>query len=134
MTGSAQAALEQLRAAASDGRLDELCQRRGVRVLAAFGSATTAHEAADLDLGVGFLPGRQDILGLLDDLTVLTGFDHVDLAVLDGADPVLRARALSGIGLYEHEAGAFATEQMAALAEERDTAWLRRLDLEALAR
>lgn len=56
------------------------------------------------------------------------------MAVIDGAAPVLRARALSGLGLYESEPGVFATEQMAALAEERDTAWLRRLDLETLAR
>lgn len=71
---------------------------------------------------------------MLDDLVRLTDHDGIDLAVIDDADPVLRARALSGIGLYEHEAGAFATEQMAAQAEERDTAWLRRMDLDELAR
>lgn len=53
--------------------------------------------------------------------------------MIDGAEPLLRARAFTGVGLYEHERGAWAIEQMAALAEARDTAWLRRLDLQALA-
>jgi hypothetical protein len=37
-----------------------------------------------------------------------------------------------GIGLYERDAGDWAIGQMAALAERRDTAHLRRLDLDAL--
>lgn len=126
-------ALERLRSAGNDGTLDEICRRRNVRVLGVFGSALTGSEPADLDLGVGFLAGESDLLGLLDDLTVLAECDELDIAVIDGADPVLRARALSGWGLYEHAPGAFAVEQMAALAEARDTAWLRRLDLDALA-
>jgi hypothetical protein len=60
-------------------------------------------------------------------------FDRVDVAVLNEAGPTLRARALTGRGLYENERGAFAVAQMAALAEWRDTAWLRRLDLERMA-
>lgn len=128
----ARAALGALLAAVADGRLDELCDRLGVRVLAAFGSATSdEHDAADLDLGVGFI-GEPRVLELLDGLVALTGFDRIDLAVLDGADPVLRSEALTGIPLYQHAAGVFATEQMAALAERRDTDWLRRLDLEAM--
>jgi hypothetical protein len=126
-------ALHRLAAAAGDGSLDPLCERHGVRVLSAFGSALHAADPHDLDLGVGFLAGQGDLLALIDDLTVLTGCDALDVAVIDRADPVLRARALSGLGLFEHASGAFATEQMAALAEERDTAWLRRLDLDALA-
>lgn len=126
-------ALERLRAAADDGTLDAISRGRNVRVLGAFGSALTAPAPRDLDLGVGFLTGERHLLGLLDDLTVLTGCDDIDLAVIDGADPVLRARALSGVGLYEHRPGAFAVEQMAALAEARDTAWLRRLDLDSMA-
>lgn len=142
-------ALARLRAAAADGSLDALCERHLVRVLGVFGSALHSAEAEDLDVGVGFLTsgrggetphhgqGRAavgDLLGLLDDLIQLTAYDRLDVAVIDGASPVLRARALSGEGLYEHAAGGFATEQMAALAEERDTAWLRRLSLEAMAR
>lgn len=134
MANGAQAALERLRAAAADGTLDEICERRGVRLLGAFGSALRSPDPGDLDLGISFQTGGGDVLGVIDDLTVLTGFDGLDVAVIDGADPVLRARALSGLGLYEREAGQFATEQMAALAEERDTAWLRRLSLQALAR
>jgi hypothetical protein len=36
--------------------------------------------------------------------------------------------------LFEAEPGLFATRQMAALTERMDTAWLRRLDLELMAR
>lgn len=128
------AALGRLRVAAEDGTLDEICERRDVRVLGVFGSALTSPEPRDLDIGVGFRRRGGDVLGLLDDLVQLTGCDRLDVAVIDGADPVLRARALSGLGLYEFAEGVFATEQMAALAEERDTAWLRQLDLETLIR
>ncbi len=134
MGRDATAALASLRSAADDGTLDEICERHDVGVLSVFGSALTSAEPGDLDVGVGFRGAGGDVLGLLDDLTQLTGFDRLDIAVIDRSEPVLRARALSGLGLYESTAGLFATEQMAALAEERDTAWLRRLDLETLIR
>lgn len=113
--------------------MDEICARRGVRLLAVFGSALRSVEARDVDIAVSF-KAEMDILGLVDDLIMLTGFEALDVAVIDGADPVLRARALTGLGLYESEAGLFATEQMAALSEEWDTRWLRRLNLQTLAR
>lgn len=127
-------ALDRLRAAAEDGTLDAICERHDVRVLGVFGSVLRSTDPRDLDIGVGFRAAGGDVLGLIDDLTELTGYDRLDVAVIDGADPVLRARALGGLGLYESARGVFATEQMAALAEERDTAWLRRLDLETLIR
>lgn len=45
-------ALQRLRDAAADGTLDALCERHGVRLLAAFGSATRegGEEPADLDI------------------------------------------------------------------------------------
>jgi predicted nucleotidyltransferase len=132
MTSAPGAALDRLRSAAADGTLDAICDRHGVRVLGAFGSALHAPEAHDLDLAVGFSTAEPDLLGLLDELTVLTSFDRIDLVPIDGAEPVLRARGLGGLGLYEREPGQFATEQMAAWAEERDTAWLRRLDLDLM--
>ena len=131
-------ALARLLGATGDGRLDDLCERRGVALLSAFGSAAAAYdsdvvdEPDDLDIGVSF-GGEPDLLGLLDDLVVLTGFDGIDLVPLDGAGPVLRSEALTGLPLFESVAGAFAQAQMAALAERWDTAWLRRLDLEAMA-
>lgn len=127
-------ALDRLRSAAEDGTLDEICERHDVRVLGVFGSVLSSTQPGDLDIGVGFRGRGGDVLGLIDDLTQLTGFDRLDVAVIDGADPVLRARALGGVGLYECARGVFATEQMAALAQERDTAWLRRLDLDTLIR
>ncbi len=133
MTTSTEAA-HRLAAAAADGRLDELCQRLQVRLLGLFGSAArgTSTEASDLDVAVEWLADG-DVLALLDALTALARFDRIDIAVLNGAGPTLRARGLTGVGLYENEPGAYAVAQMAALAEWRDTAWLRRLDLQRMA-
>lgn len=126
-------ALDRLEAAAADGRIDALGERLGLRLLGVFGSAARRDPAAaDLDVAVSFR-GPRRLLHLVDALVQLTGFDRIDVAVLDGADPVLRARALVGIGLFEDRPGEWATSQMAALAEERDTAWLRELDRRALA-
>jgi predicted nucleotidyltransferase len=123
-----------LTAAALDGSLDELCARRRVRLLALFGSAARGRPtaASDLDIAVEWIADG-DVVELLDALSTVTRFDRIDLAVLNGAGPTLRARALTGLGLYENEPGAFAVAQMAALAEWRDTAWLRRLDLQRMA-
>jgi hypothetical protein len=76
--------------------------------------------------------GPNRLLELLDGLTALTDCDVIDVAVIDGANPVLRAEALVGLPLYEATPGDYAVTQMAALAERRDTAHLRRLDLDAL--
>jgi len=124
-----------LRAAAQDGRLGALCERLGIRILTVFGSVVretgTPH---DLDVAVRFEPGhRGDLLALVDELTVLTGSDLLDVLVLDRADPVARERALVGcVALYESEPGAYATAQIAATGERLDTQWLRDLDLETL--
>jgi predicted nucleotidyltransferase len=128
-----------LLAAADDGRLDALCERLGVRLLGVFGSAARAHRGLtpeerpprDLDVAVSFA-GPPRLLDLIDALTEMTDCDTVDVAVIDGATPVLRAEALVGIPLFEATRGDYAVTQMAALAERRDTAHLRRLDLDAL--
>lgn len=127
-------ALRRLDEAVAAGSIDELCARRGVRLLAVFGSAVrgTALPDSDLDLAVEWLD-EGDLLEFVDALTAITRFDRVDVAVLNGAGPTLRARALTGRGLYENERGAYAIAQMAALGEWRDTAKLRRLDLRRMA-
>lgn len=133
MTTASEAA-KRLADAVLDGRLDELCARRRVRLLALFGSVArgTSTARSDLDVAVEWIADG-DVVALLDALTIITRFDRIDLAVLNDAGPTLRARALSGLGLYENEPGAFAVAQMAALAEWRDTAWLRRLDVRRMA-
>jgi predicted nucleotidyltransferase len=127
-------ALRRLDEAVAAGVVDDLCVRRRVRLLAVFGGAArgTAVPASDLDLAVEWFDGG-DLLELVDALTAITRFDRVDVAVLNGAGPTLRARALTGRGLYENERGAYAVAQMAALGEWRDTAKLRRLDLRRMA-
>ena len=125
-------ALAVLREAAQDGRLDALCEAHDVRVLTVFGSALRATgSACDLDVAVRFEWGHAgDLLALIDALTVLTGTDLLDVMVLDRAGPVARERALVGcLPLYESSPGACAREQVAAVGERMDTAWLRALDL-----
>ena len=131
---SAREAVDTLKAAAAAGRIDEICERLGVRLLGVFGSAcrSSGPEPGDVDIAVSFAGPRRD-LDLIDALVQLTEFDAIDLAVVDLADPVLRGVAFVGIPLFEAVPGAYAVAQMAALAEQRDTAWLRRLDLETMA-
>ena len=87
-------------------------------------------------MAVGLEPQRSgDVLALLDELTVLTGSDDVDLMLLERAGPVARERALvQCVPLYESEPTAYATAQVAAMGERMDTDWLRALDLEAMRR
>lgn len=133
MAADARTALERLRRALDAGELDPRLAALGVRVLGAFGSATRDDgEAHDLDVGVVF-SGPARVLELIDLLVEVTGFDAVDLAVIEGHHPVLDAEALCGIPLYESEPGAYAIAQMAALGHRRDTAPFRALDLARLA-
>lgn len=130
-------ALTRLRDAAARGGLDELCGHHGVRLLVAFGSAVREADRPpnDLDIAVAFEPGRAgDAVGLLADLSEVAGTGDLDLMDLDRGGPVARERALVAcVPLFEWEPGTFARMQMAAMLERMDTAWLRRLDLEAMA-
>ena len=125
---------------AKSGGLDATCEQFGVRVMCAFGSATsesTLRPPEDLDIGVSFVDrvaGRRRRIALWTALVDLTGCEAIDLVVLDVDDPVLRAEALTGFGLYERASGDLAVMQMAALGERRDTAHLRRMNLELMAR
>lgn len=130
-----EAGLARLREMASDGRLDALCERHAIAVLTVFGSAARGEsKPRDLDIAVLHRPGRGvEYLGLITDLQRAAGGD-IDLAVLDGAGPVLRERALVGVvPLYEYRAGDWARAATAAVLERMDTAWMRRLDLDQLA-
>ncbi|MGB3053523.1 MAG: hypothetical protein WBB52_01615 [Acidimicrobiales bacterium] len=139
MSVTATEARDRLIEAAEQGHLDDELAALGVDLLGIFGS-TAARESAqvpdtephDLDVAARF-NGPVRLLELIDLLVRTTGFDRVDVAVVNGNHPVLDAEALCGIPLYEHAPGAFAEAQMAALSHRRDTAFLRRLDLEALA-
>lgn len=129
------AGLARLRDLAAAGGLDELCERLGIAVLTAFGSAVHGRDSPhDLDLAVLHEPGRRvDYLPLIEGLQRAAGVD-VDVAVLDDAGPVLRERALVGAEpLYESEDGRWAGAATAAALERMDTAWMRRLDRDLLA-
>lgn len=134
MAIDARTALRRLQAAVEAGELDRDLEHLGVRVMGAFGSATRADgEPGDLDVGVVFA-GPARLLEVIDLLVRATGYDAIDVAVVEGEHPVLDAEALCGLPLYESVPGAFAAAQMAALGHRRDTQPFRALDLARLAR
>lgn len=132
----ARAALQVLREAADDGRLDSLCAEHGVRLLTVFGSAADPDvtEPGDLDVAVLMAEDATDVVRLLDDLMALTGFSDVDLMDLRRAGPVAREAGLTQcVPLFEAEEFLFAREQLRAIQERLDTAWLREIELRRLA-
>ena len=130
-------ALDRLRSAAASTELERVCQRLGIRLLVVFGSAIDEErlrEPEDLDVAV-LLTESTDLVDVVNGLLDLVRCDALDVMDLGRAGVVARASALGVCEpLYEAEPGLFANRQMAALAERMDTAWLRRLDLELMAR
>jgi predicted nucleotidyltransferase len=129
-------ALDRLAAAAASGELQTVCERYAVDLLVAFGSAVrSGGSPRDLDLAVRPTLAGIDFLGLLDALATIAGTDRIDLMSLASAGPVARERALvGGLLLFESAPGALARAQIAAMMERMDTDWLRRLDLDLMAR
>jgi predicted nucleotidyltransferase len=129
-------AAARLQSGALSDSIEVLCETFGVQIMTIFGSAVdpSALSPGDLDIGVQCVADEVDIIGLTDALVALTRCDLIDLTILNRGRPLIRAEALCGIGLYERTKGSLAVAQMASLAEMRDTAWLRRLDLERLAK
>ena len=126
-------------AAAAGGELAGLCDELGLRLLVVFGGTLQegrAGRARDLDIGVSWRPdAERDVIRVMGALVDLLRFDGVDLMDLDCAGAVAREQALAyGLPLFEDRPGLFARLQMAAITERMDTAWLRRLSLERLAR
>lgn len=114
-----------------------VCSQYRVALLTVFGSAVRpGSDPHDLDLGLLFEhDGPQDLLGVRDALVALTEFEQLDVAVLNAAGPVIRERALIGAEvLFEARPSMHANAALAAAMERMDTAWLRRLALESMAR
>lgn len=128
-------ALATLRTASRSGVLDGLCERHGLTLLIAFGSAVTGpmHDRAkDLDIAVQS-DGHIDVLGLLTDLTDLTGLDAIDLLDLRRAGPVAAVEALHrGEVLVERRRDLADRLLMRATLDKLDTQWLRDWALELM--
>jgi predicted nucleotidyltransferase len=137
--GQVRGALNSLLAAAENGGLEAFCERFGLDLVSVFGSSLDPDvgEPGDLDVAIRFEdPSSADVVGAVGALAELVGSDQVDVMVLNGAGVVARSRALrpQAKGLFEKRPGLYALAQMAALAEEMETAPMRRRDLELLAR
>lgn len=131
------AALEVLREAAADGRLDAVCATHGVRLLTVFGSAVQPETDDPEDLDVAVLFSSDDssaVPAFLDALMVLTGCSDIDLMDLGRAGPVAREAALTRCDpLFESEEFLFAHHQLRAIQDRLDTDWLREIELRRLA-
>ncbi|MGI8522844.1 MAG: nucleotidyltransferase family protein [Nocardioides sp.] len=133
----ARQASRRLSEAAASGEVAGLCGRARIELLVMFGSA--AHDDTDpndVDLAVRFERGADgDVLGLLEALYELTGYEGFDLLDLGRAGPVARERALIGVRvLHEARPGLFAREQLSAIMERLDTDEMRRVELELMSR
>ncbi len=112
----------------------------GVRLAVLFGSTArgTAGPQSDVDIGVlieGAPPGLMDPrrVKIPDALGVAAG--EVDLVFLDEAEPLLLFEvAGSGKPIFEREEGAFETFRIRAVKRYYDTAWIRRIEAQALRR
>lgn len=132
-------ALRTLERGRDDGTLAALCDDANVDLLVVHGSVldpARARPPEDLDLAVLFARGSDgDVITLLNALTRMLRTDAVDVMVLNRAGVVARAEALGhGVPFFERRDGLFAQQQVAALTERMETAWMRRLDLDLLAR
>lgn len=111
----------------------------GVRLVVQFGSTVrgTSRPQSDVDVGVlvdGDTPGLMDPkrAALVDALGVQ---GEVDLVFLDEAEPLLLFEvATSGKAIFEREEGAFEWFRVRAVKRYFDTAWIRRIEAEALRR
>ena len=127
-------ALARLRAAEASGALARTCAQQGVDVLVHFGSSVAGDHPGDIDLAVGFIPGRPgDLLATIDALAELVPGDHLDVMDLDRAGPVAMHRAMTGGRLlYESGPSRFAERQIFAINHYIDTEPFRRLLAESL--
>lgn len=119
-----------------DGSLGPVCERLGLAMLLALGSAVVDHDlpAGDLDVAVAFLKGSESpVATVWTPLQELVGPVDLDVLDLDRRSLVARGQALLGWPLYEHEPGARAEAQMTTVPMMWDAAWLRRAWLEAVA-
>ena len=134
MTRTPAEALQALRDAAADGRLDAFCAEHGIELLTAFGSALRDDaEPRDLDLAVR-LADDVALVPVVSALVEWLACDQLDVLDLRRAGVVARANALDQCEpLYELRRGDYARASMAALAMAAETAWIRDLQLDRLA-
>ncbi|MGJ7907607.1 hypothetical protein ACOQFL_14150 [Actinopolyspora sp. H202] len=139
MTTTPREALGWLHSAVESGEVERLCGRYDLDLLVVHGSAVereSSRAPADLDIACRHRPGTAlDVVGLINDLMGLTGFDGIDLLDLNTAGVVATARALGprSLLLYEAEPSLFTLAQIAALTMEMETRHLRLLDLKLMA-
>lgn len=125
--------LTSLEARVVDGSLAAVCVEYGVEILTLFGSAVSCDDPGDIDLAVGFAPGRRDFLAVVNALSELIPGDHLDVMDLDRADPVAQMAAMFGNRvLFEAHRSVTTERAIRAFMGYEDTRWLRALQTEVL--
>lgn len=120
-----------------EGSLEQVAERRGIRLLLAFGSAVTgrAHPASDLDLAVLVTPPeRGDWLDLMSELQRIFPDRQVDLAWLHRADPLFAWQVYRHARLLYGDADEFARRRAYAWRRFVDYAPFFALEAEAVRR
>lgn len=114
----------------------EALRAAGVRLLVLFGSAARGHArpGSDVDLGVLVDGDGRDPWEVVEAVAGAVGAgSEPDIVVLDEADPLLLYEvAVDGRPLFETEPGTFEAFRVRAIGRYLDTAWIRRLEAEAL--
>lgn len=117
----------------------ETLRRAGVRLVVVFGSAArgTEHPGSDIDVGVLFdgppAEPRPFDARLEAVARALQADRPLDLVVLDEADPLLLHEvAVDGRPVFEAAPGTFEEFRIRAVKRYYDTAWIRRIEADAL--
>lgn len=126
----ARLALAVLVTATGDTRMDRLCDPLGVRILGAFGSATVPEGLLVIST---WPPAGAATLGSSSCSTDRWRSPGSTASIWPTPTSLTPCSGRERSPAAPWAPGVFATEQMAALAEQRDTEWLRRPDLDALA-
>ncbi len=105
-------------------RLGEISRQRGLRLVVLFGSAATGrmHAHSDVDIGVLFEtePSFSELAELTHDLSAVVGTPHVDVAVLNHADPLFLWQMMRSARLLFGEGRDFARMRLSAFRRYHD--------------
>lgn len=111
--------------------LKPLFQEKGIMLAYLFGSLVERGRGEDVDLAV--LPEEGDLSELRQEISELLGTERLDLVNLKLASPVLRFQVIkTGILIYKKDNDIENNFEMAVLREYKDTAYMRKRQMEVL--
>lgn len=113
--------------------LQGLFQQEGVLLAYLFGSLAHGDTGQDVDLAI--LPAKRNLASLRQKLWQLLGTQRLDLVNLKTASPVLRFEIIkNGLLIYKKDENVENDFELATLKQYKDTAYLRKKQVEVLKR